>query len=58
MSPSEFWALHPEEFNWQVEARREQVRNHSPGGKLSEAEALEMKDELRRARVAAGYDPE
>lgn len=48
--------MHPQEFYWQAEAR-EQARAMA-SGKLTEEEALEMKEELRIARVKAGYPPE
>lgn len=48
--------MHPAEWHWQLDARLAKAK-HRPG-QLSEAEALEMKDELKRARVKAGYPPE
>lgn len=48
--------MHPEEFQWQLEARMSKAK-HRPG-QINEAEALEMKDELKRARVKAGLSPE
>lgn len=48
--------MHPAEFYWYAEAKDEQrnAQKRESGG-ITEEEALEMKDELRRARVNAGY---
>ena len=51
--------MHPREFLWAAEAQEKKRRamQGKPGG-LTEEEAIEMADELKRARVAAGYPPE
>jgi len=69
-SRDEFWRLHPAEFWWAVDAMRTKhaleadTQPSSKKGqqrrksKLDKEELLQMKDELRHARVAAGYSPE
>lgn len=68
-SRDEFWRLHPVEFWWAVDAERQrrqiQDTEPQPRGKHGKAapritrdEAIRMKDELKHARVAAGYPAE
>lgn len=51
--------MHPREFWWAIEGYQEK-HNAERGktGKLTEDEVAEMKDDLRRKRVAKGYPPE
>lgn len=58
MSPDQFWRMHPVEFYWLAEAHSEKQEVQRRKGGLTRDEALEMADELRHARVAAGYPPE
>ncbi len=60
MSPGEFWSLHPTEFFWLAEAKKEQVEADKRGGRgvIDEQEAVGMLDELRRARAKMGLDIE
>lgn len=55
-SPSEFWALHPQEFHWAVEAYQRQQKQANQKGGIDEDEALNMKDELLRLRAKKGID--
>jgi hypothetical protein len=51
--------MHPSEFYWLADAKAEQAKQQKrQSGGLTEEEALEMKDELRRARVKAGFPPD
>lgn len=59
MSPSEFWSLHPLEFFWQAEAHKERLDAQKRAkGTITEEEATEMLDDLRRLRVSKGLPPE
>lgn len=59
MRPRDFWALHPQEFFWLADGydEKRQIQQRE-SGRLTEDEAKEMLDELKHARVAAGFPPE
>jgi len=58
MAPSEFWGMHPKEFWWTVEGHQErQEAMQRRQGKLTESEAMAMKQRLSEERVKAGYSP-
>ena len=51
--------MHPTEFYWYADAKAEQIKyQKKQSGGITKDEALEMKDELRRARVKAGFPPD
>lgn len=59
MSPSEFWRLHPTEFFWQAEAHKARLDAQKKAkGTITEDEATEMLDDLRRLRASMGLPPE